>query len=305
MAIIILFIITVLVLRLVNNINILVDIDGTVIDNGGDVYVSQLIQRYGENLGLRIYWNTIFARPLHKKRLIGLWVLKHIFGFNLGIYTDRAPIMKKRTMWNLGPWATMFNLDPIFGAGEKHKATINPWSIIIDNTTKAWPQHLFFIPVSTFTGGEAWAQGFMGQVITNTKFRIHDGVKCWVHNRTRKTTTHTTPITEEVLQHMDHIERGPKKKPCPPQERLAAALFAQEQQMIWYLTMMMLLEECEQEEEIEYNTVNVEDYDDLNDRVVGYVTKGPRGRRERGNNKLAKKARRLGIEAKGLCEDQA
>ena len=297
MAIIILFIITIIVIRLVNNINILVDIDGTIIDNGGDVYVSQLIQRYGENLGLRIYWNTVFARPLHKKRLIILWVLKHIFGFNLGIYTDRAPIMKKRTIWNLGPWAMMFNLDPIFGAGEKHKATINPHSIIIDNTAKAWPQVLFFIHVSTFTGGEAWAQGFMGQVITNTKFRIHDGIKCWVYkSRRTTTTTTTTPITQEVLQHMDHIERG-SKKPCSPEERSAAALFSQQQQMIWYLTMMMLLEEQE-EEEMEFKSVDVEDYDDLNDHVAYHVTKGPRGRRERGNNKLARNARRLGIVAK-------
>ena len=98
----------------------------------------------------------------------------------------------------------------------------------------------------------------------------------------------------------DHVleESTPKKRFCPPQERLAAALFAQEQQMIWYLTMLLLLEESHEEEQIEFNTVNVEDYDDLNDRVVGYVTKGPRARKERGNQKLARKARRLGIIAK-------
>lgn len=98
----------------------------------------------------------------------------------------------------------------------------------------------------------------------------------------------------------DHVfeESKPKKRFCPPQERLAAALFAQEQQTIWYLTMMLLLEEHHQEEQIEYNSVNVEDYDDLNDHVVAHVTKKPRGRKERGNQGLAKRARRLGIEAK-------
>ena len=203
--IIILFVLAVLVLRFINNLDILVDVDGTIIDNGGDIYVGQLIRRYGEKQGLCIYWNTIFARPRHTKRLIALWVLKHILGFNLGIYTDRAPIMKKKTLWNLGPWAAMFNLAPIFGAGEKQKASISRWSIIIDNRAKAWPQHLLFIHVSTFTGGESWAQGFMAQVITNTKFRIHDGIKCWVHNRRTTTTTTYTTTTTEVLQHMDHI----------------------------------------------------------------------------------------------------
>ena len=93
-------------------------------------------------------------------------------------------------------------------------------------------------------------------------------------------------------------ERSPKKRACPPQERLAAALFSQEQQMLWYLTMLLLLEEHGEEEELEYRSVDVEDYDDLNDRVAAHVTKKPRGRKERGNQKLARKARRLGIIAK-------
>lgn len=95
-----------------------------------------------------------------------------------------------------------------------------------------------------------------------------------------------------------HVERSPKKRACPPQERLAAALFSQEQQMIWYLTMLLLLEEHGEEEELEYTMVDVEDYDDLNDQVVNHITRKPRGRRERGNQGLAKRARRLGIEAK-------
>lgn len=109
-----------------------------------------------------------------------------------------------------------------------------------------------------------------------------------------------------IIRHWDHVsvsaspvvERGPKKRAYhPPQARLAAALFAQEQQMVWYLTMLLLLEE-DGEEEVEYNSVDVEDYDDLNDRVIDHVTKGPRGRRERGNNGLSRKERRLGIIAK-------